>query len=145
MDKVESSDSYAALLWATMGTALITLVFYLLQFTRDGEMIYVPTLTDLKEVFMSEKAKEEDPQPRARSVLSLKDSIESFLIGIGRVFPATIVLTLAWASGSIMTSIGCDRLFASWIVGGVNPESLPTLSFLISLFMALAVRLPRER
>jgi len=101
-------------------------------------MIYVPTFTDLKEVFMSEKAKEEDPQPRARSVLSLKDSIDSFLIGIGRVFPATIVLTLAWASGSIMTSIGCDRLFASWIVGGVSPESLPTLSFLISLFMALA-------
>lgn len=139
MDKIEAANSYSALVWATMGAGLITMIFYLVQFTRDGEMIYNPNLTDIKEVFMSQKAKQEDPVPRARSVMSLRDSVDSFLIGVGRVFPATIVLTLAWASGSIMGSVGCDRLFASWIVGGVNPESLPTLSFLISLFMALAV------
>lgn len=140
MDKIEGSDSYAALLWATMGAAILSLIFYIVQFTKDGEMIFVPDFATLKEVFVvSEKAKEEDPEPKARSVMSLRDSVESFLIGVGRVFPATIVLTLAWASGSIMTSVGCDRLFASWIVGGVSSESLPTLSFLISLFMALAV------
>jgi Na+/H+ antiporter family len=139
MDKIESSNSYAALLWATMGSALITMIFYLVQITRDGEIIFFPNYTVMKEFFIPEKAKQEDPAPKARSLMSLRDSVESFLIGVGRVFPATIVLTLAWASGSIMTAVGCDRLFASWIVGGVNPESLPTLSFLISLFMALAV------
>ncbi len=139
MDKIESSNSYAALLWSTMATAILTLIFYMAQITRDGEIV-IPDATVVKELLMSEKAKEDDPQPRARSVMTLRDCIESFLIGMGRVFPASIVLTLAWASGSIMSSVGCDRLFASWIVGGINPEILPTLSFLISLFMALAVR-----
>lgn len=139
MDKIENSDSYAALLWATMATAILTLIFYLFQLTRDGQII-LPDATSVKELFMSEKTNENNQEPKARSVMSLRDSVESFLIGMGRVFPASIVLTLAWASGSVMSSVGCDRLFASWIVGGINPEILPTLSFLISLFMALAVR-----
>jgi hypothetical protein len=138
MDKIEGSDSYAALLWSTMGTALICLVFYLVQLTRNGKFI-MPDGVALKELMMSDKAKEEDPEPRARSVMTLKDSTEAFLIGMSRVFPATIVLTLAWASGSLMTAVGCDRLFANWIVGGIAPEMLPTLSFIISMFMALAV------
>ena len=37
-----------------------------------------------------------------------------------------------------MSAVGCDRLFAAWIVGGVDPRLLPTLSFLVSLLMALA-------
>lgn len=137
MDMIENSDSYAALLWATMGSALVTMIFYMVQITRDGQII-IPDAQALKEIFKPE-AKEDDSEPKARSLMSLKECVESFLVGIGRVFPASIVLTLAWASGSVMTSVGCDRLFASWIVGGISPESLPTLSFLISLFMALAV------
>ncbi len=70
--------------------------------------------------------------------MSVFDSSESFLFGMGRIFPALIVLTLAWASGAIMVAVGADRLFSRWIVGGIAPEALPTLSFLISLFMALA-------
>ena len=37
-----------------------------------------------------------------------------------------------------MKTVGSDRLFSRWIVGGIEPESLPTLSFVISFFMALA-------
>jgi len=137
MDKIEASNSYAALLWSTAGTTMITLIFYMVQITRDGKII-IPDAAAIKELFISEKAKQEDPIPKARSVMSLRDSMDSFLVGVSRVFPASIVLTLAWASGSIMTAVGCDRLFAGWIVGGLNPQVLPTLSFLISLFMALA-------
>lgn len=138
MDKIESSNSYVALLWATMGAALVTLIFYLLQINKDGTLV-IPSVTTIKEVFMSEKAKEEDPEPKARSLMSLRDSTEAFLLGMGRVFPAAVVLTLAWASGALMKDVGCNRLFAAWILGGIDPEMLPTLSFLISLFMALAV------
>lgn len=138
MDKIESSDSYQALLWSTMGTGLITLIFYLIQFVKEGKLVF-PTPIAMKEAFTSPKEKEDDPVPRARSLLSIRESVEAFLIGMSRVFPATIVLTLAWASGSLMGDIGCDRLFANWIVGGIDPKHLPTLSFLISLFMALAV------
>jgi len=143
MDKIEASNSFAALLWSTAGTTLITLIFYLIQITRDGQII-IPDAAAIKELFMSEKVKQDDPTPKARSLMSLRDSMDSFLIGVSRVFPATIVLTLAWASGSIMTAVGCDRLFAAWIVGGLNPQVLPTLSFLISLFMALAVSISRQ-
>jgi hypothetical protein len=37
-----------------------------------------------------------------------------------------------------MTAVGCDRLFAAFIVGGISPEWLPTLTFLVSLLIAIA-------
>jgi lipoprotein signal peptidase len=57
---------------------------------------------------------------------------------MAHVFPAAIVLTLAWASGTIMGAVGTDRMFAAWITDGIAYESLPTLSFVISFFVALA-------
>jgi hypothetical protein len=57
---------------------------------------------------------------------------------MSRIFLALIVLTLAWASGAMMSAIGADRLFAAWIVNGVDPRLLPTLSFIVSLLIALA-------
>lgn len=136
MDKIESSDSYQALLWSTIGTALITLIFYWIQWTKDGSFV-IPSGSDVKDALFGSPA--DSDEPKARPILSVKDSMESFIIGMGRVFPACIILTLAWASGTLMKAVGCDRLFAAWITGGVDPADLPTLSFLISLFMALAV------
>ena len=80
----------------------------------------------------------DSPPSGPRSLMSLYECSESFLYGLSRIFPALVVLTLAWASGSIMISVGADRLFSRWIVGGVSAEMLPTLSFVISGFMALA-------
>lgn len=137
MDKIEGSDSYVALLWGTMASAICTLIFYLMQPVKGGDYI-MPSMDDLKNMMMPGKEKDEDAEPKARFLMPFKDSVESFLYGMGRLFPAIVVLTLAWASGAIMIDVGADRLFSSWIVGGLNAESLPTLSFLISFFMALA-------
>lgn len=138
MEKIEASDSYVALLYGTMAAALVTLLFYLLQIVRDGEFI-VPNGTALYQAFTAGgKVKVEDSEPKARFLMSVRDSVESFCVGMGRVFPALVVLTLAWASGAIMVAVGADRLFAQWISEGLAPESLPTVSFIISLFMALA-------
>jgi hypothetical protein len=38
-----------------------------------------------------------------------------------------------------MEVLGTDRFFAAWIVGGLNPSNLPTLSFIISLLIATAL------
>jgi hypothetical protein len=82
---------------------------------------------------------DDEPFPvTPRPLMSLYETMEAFLYGMGRIFPALIVLTLAWASGSVMVAVGADRLFSRWIVGGVSAEALPTLSFIISGFMALA-------
>lgn len=135
MDKIEASDSYSALLYGTMAAAIVTVIFYLLQIVQDRQFV-IPKLDVLKRLLPFRKVNEEDPKPR--SIMSVFDSSESFLFGMGRIFPALIVLTLAWASGAIMVAVGADRLFSRWIVGGIAPEALPTLAFIISLFMALA-------
>jgi Na+/H+ antiporter NhaC len=85
-------------------------------------------------VFMPAAEGEDKP----KLLMNMSENMESFLYGMGRIFPAVIVLNLAWAVGDVMTVVGADRLFARWISGGIDPETLPTLSFLISFFMALA-------
>lgn len=141
MEKIENSDSYSSMLWGTMGAVWCTIVFYLLQIVKDGHLI-CPRFSDLKLLFfarfMHREEDDEDLQPVPRFIMSVYESTESFLYGCGRIFPAIIVLTLAWASGAVMTDVGADRLFAGWIVGGIPPQMLPTLSFIVSLFMALA-------
>ena len=141
MEKIENSDSYSSMLFGTMGAVWCTIVFYLLQIVRDGHII-IPKCGDLKLLlfarFMHREEDDEDLQPVPRFIMSVYDCTESFLFGCGRIFPAIIVLTLAWASGEVMVAVGADRLFAGWIVGGIPPQMLPTLSFIVSLFMALA-------
>lgn len=141
MEKIENSNSYSSMLFGTMGAVWCTIVFYLLQIVRDGRII-IPKCGDLKLLlfarFMHREEDDEDLQPVPRFIMSVYDCTESFLFGCGRIFPAIIVLTLAWASGEVMVAVGADRLFAGWIVGGIPPQMLPTLSFIVSLFMALA-------
>jgi hypothetical protein len=138
MDKIEGSDSYSSLLWGTMAAVVITMIFYLVQPVKDGESLAPWDVAAWKDILLPGKEKEEDAEPKARLLMTPFESVDGFLFGMGRIFPALIVLTLAWASGSVMVAVGADRLFSSWILGGVSAASLPTLSFLISLFMALA-------
>jgi Na+/H+ antiporter NhaC len=154
MDKIEGSDSYAALLWGTMASAIIAGLFFLFQIVQDGALV-VPNGAVIKGLFIWNESNEEESRAltneppaieeyeepvshRPRPLMSLFESVEAFLYGMGRIFPALIVLTLAWASGAIMIAVGADRLFSRWISEGVSAEALPTLSFIISLFMALA-------
>lgn len=120
-----------------MAATVCTCLLYILQIVKDGRLVFqFPSV--LRELFFFRKVKDEDAPAKPRFLMSVYDSVESFLYGMGRIFPALIVLTLAWASSSVMTDVGADRLFSRWIVGGIAPEALPTLSFVISFFMALA-------
>jgi Na+/H+ antiporter family len=119
-----------------MGTAWIMILLYMCQITIPGTgTLACPSPKNFYDMLPWRKDSV-DVQPRF--IMSLGESIESFLFGMSRIFMALIVLTLAWASGALMSAVGCDRLFAAWIVGGIDPALLPTLSFLISLLMALA-------
>jgi Na+/H+ antiporter NhaC len=135
LDKIENSNSYTSMLWGTMGAAVCTSLFYLLQVVQDGRLV-VPDVVGLRKLLLRYDDNGETPQPRF--LMSFYESVEALLFGLSRIFPALIVLTLAWAAGSIMVAVGADRLFSSWIVGSIPPESLPTLSFVVSLVMALA-------
>ena len=50
MEKIEGSDSYAALLWGTMAAANITTLMYLVQIVYQGELV-LPTLPIIKGYF----------------------------------------------------------------------------------------------
>lgn len=165
MDKIEASDSYSALLWGTMATANITTLMYMFQIVQDSSILPPQLMFSwpvIKGLFGRTPTEEDDVQPLVeetgevteekvtkvaevdtvatgpRPLMSLYECAEAFLYGLSRIFPALVVLTLAWASGSIMIAVGADRLFSRWIVNGVSAEMLPTLSFIISGFMALA-------
>jgi Na+/H+ antiporter NhaC len=135
MDKIENSDSYSSMLWGTTAAVICTMLFYLLQVVEDGRLI-LPDFRALRKLLLGCGGPDEASQPRF--LMTISESTESLLFGFGLIFPAVIILTLAWATGSIMVAVGADRLFASWIVGSIPAESLPTLSFVISLIMAIA-------
>ena len=136
MDKIESSDSYQALLWGTMATAVCTMLMYFLQVVQDGDLLSPASWGQAIPAMFRAPTTEGESQPRL--LMNLNENMEAFLHGMGRIFPAIIVLNLAWAVGDLMVTVGADRFFARWILGGISAEALPTLSFLISFFMALA-------
>ena len=166
LTKIENSDSFSALLWGTMAATGVSFLLYHLQFVQEGNLV-MPTWPVVKSVFLkstAETTKQKDSSAqfttpdditdtvssgsaeestilastKARPLLSVSEGVEAFLYGMGRIFPALIVLTLAWASGAIMTAVGADRLFSRWITNGISPEAMPTVSFLIAIFMALS-------
>lgn len=85
MDKIEVSDSYVALLWGTMAAAICTLLAYWLQTVKDGEFV-LPT-SGFAEIVsnMFNRESTDENIPKARSLMSVKDSIEAFLFGMGRI------------------------------------------------------------
>lgn len=142
MDKIENSDSYTALLYGTMGATLLTVLFYIVQwYTYEGKL-KIPGIKYFCSLICKKNGTpvidEANEWDMARPLLSIPECLDSFLHGMARIFPALIILNLAWASGAVMVAVGADRLFARWITGGLNPDSLPTMSFLISFFIALA-------
>jgi hypothetical protein len=102
MNKIESSNSFTALLFGTMGTAWITIIFYLLQVTIPGSgRLCFFTPQRLMKMIKDRCAKksttdsndtDDGEEPTVRFVMTLSESIESFLFGMARIFLALIVL-----------------------------------------------------
>ena len=164
-EKIENSNSFSSLLWGTMATAILTTLMYTFQIVQDGHYV-IPTFSIMKScIFDKEAVRSNDfdagaksgrgseeteegaeeaealvgtPSSKPRSLMSFYECVEAFLFGMCRLFPALIVLTLAWATGTIMTTVGCDRLFSQIITEGIAPEAMPTISFVIAVIMALA-------
>lgn len=91
MEKIEASNSFQALLWGTMATALCVLIFYLLQIVDEGHLV-IPGLNVLKQLFSFRKEKDEDAPQGPRFLMTVKETTESFLFGMGRIFPAVCVV-----------------------------------------------------
>eukprot|EP00549_Striatella_unipunctata_P025630 CAMPEP_0118718886 /NCGR_PEP_ID=MMETSP0800-20121206/29078_1 /TAXON_ID=210618 ORGANISM="Striatella unipunctata, Strain CCMP2910" /NCGR_SAMPLE_ID=MMETSP0800 /ASSEMBLY_ACC=CAM_ASM_000638 /LENGTH=615 /DNA_ID=CAMNT_0006626013 /DNA_START=215 /DNA_END=2062 /DNA_ORIENTATION=+ len=133
LDIIQSSDSYVALLWGTMAAAIVTGLFYAPQYCFDMEIV-PPPVSDWIARFTGREIGENIPRP----IISLREEVDSFMFGMTKIFPALVVLTLAWGCGHVMQDLGTDRFFAAWILQGISAEMLPTLSFIISALIALS-------
>jgi Na+/H+ antiporter NhaC len=82
--------------------------------------------------------KEDTTEQRPTALLSFREGMDSFLNGMGDVFPILVLLTLAWAFGSLLTVVGTDRFISRMVTSDrIRPEILPTLAFIASLFISL--------
>jgi len=94
MGKIEGSDSYTALLWGTMATAWLTLILYLLQITIPGTgKLVMPTPSVIMDMMPWRKSiVEERGNAQPRFLMSVHESVEAFLYGMGRIFPTIVLL-----------------------------------------------------
>merc|ERR1712151_828505 len=136
-NKIQNADSYLGLLVATMATSLCMLLLFHLELIQDGKII-LPTPSVLKTVWQQYRQPSESSESTIRPLMNLHEFVETFILGMSRIFTALIVLTLAWAVGHVMNDVGANRMFSLLIVGGLDPSTLPTISYIISAFMALA-------
>lgn len=143
-DMIQNADSYLSLLLATFATAMVMLLLYSIQFIHEGEIVpplpkyvigYIKALCSKPETEKEMEIIKSAPKP----LMTLGQFVHTFIFGMRRVFEALIILTLAWCVGAVMEDVGANRLFAIWIIdSGIPAALLPTLSFIISMFMALA-------
>jgi Na+/H+ antiporter NhaC len=146
IDKIEGSDSYVALLWGTMAGVLTAQLLYMIQFKYEGNIVLPFSRTlfsspgaTLKGALVGLIKNDTEEETYPHVILTVREGVDSFLHGLAKIFPALVVLTLAWSAGAMMTDVGAGRLFSDLIVNsGLPYTSLPSLSFIISLFMALA-------
>merc|ERR1712176_1557024 len=153
LELIELSNSYQALLWGTMAAALTALLFYFIQDKKEGEIIwfnakgYVNKMRRFykrnsgkcqRGVQSEEILEEHEEEEHAKVLMNYNEAMSSFLIGMEKIFAALVVLTLAWATGAIMQSVGLNRFFGEILQNDVDPTMLPTLSFAMAIFIAFA-------
>jgi TRAP-type C4-dicarboxylate transport system permease large subunit len=134
-DKIMNADSYQSLLFGTSAAGFFTGILYLIQYVNYEKITFVPPVSGWFNRYIRRDRTSEYPN----ALMNVKELVESFIKGMTKIFPSLIVLTLAWASGSMMQDIGADRLFSSWILSGIDPTTLPTFSFGISLLLGMAL------
>ena len=67
----------------------------------------------------------------SQRIMNLKETIDAWFIGIRSMLLAIIILTLAWAIGSITTEIKTADYIISLISDVVNPRFLPVIVFIV--------------
>ena len=140
VDKLQSSDSFSALLLGSMAASLCTMSFYFMQIVKYGQLI-LPSWSVLMGPILRRRQRglENQGELSPRSLMSISASTDAFLSGMGKVFPALIILTLAWACGAIMIQAGADRLVARIISNRVDPRYLPTILLVLSFIITPAL------
>jgi len=131
------SDPMAALLWGSIATSLVTMGCYLLQFKQDGYLTK-PTRGSFTPSYCRRQNDNGDDDVIPVPLLTVHEGMEAFLRGSERIFRLLIVLTLAWATSSVIVGVGLDRFISEVILHSntLDYRTLPTISFLVSTLIA---------
>lgn len=136
-------NSYDALLWGTMATVLTSVGFYFVQDITDGRIIwfnlkgYASKLRRF--VSRTRGTAVDDDKVHAKMLIDTREAMYSFFSGMERIFGILIILTLAWATGSIMGAVGLNRWCGEIITDpDLDTRLLPTVTFIIACFIGLA-------
>lgn len=153
MKMMENSNSYQALLWGTMAAALTSVAFFFIQDKKSGKIIFfnVKGYVNKMRRFFAEysdkcgncgdenlAATDGEEEAHAQVLLNYREAMSAFMMGMEKVFGALVCLVLAWATGEIMQAVGLNRLFGEVITSKIDYRALPTLSFVISVMIAVA-------
>ena len=55
---------------------------------------------------------EDEAEEHARVLMSYREAMSAFLVGMEKIFGAMVVLTLAWATGAVMQAVGLSKNLA---------------------------------
>lgn len=155
LELIEISNAYQALLWGTMAAALTALAFYFIQDKKDGHIIWFNVkgyINKMKRFHdrhrgMCRRNQEqsmvslngEGEEEHAKVLIDYREAMSSFLIGMEKIFGALVALTLAWATGAIMSAVGLNRFFGEILTNpALDYRMLPTLTFIIAILIAFS-------
>lgn len=147
-----ATDSFEALVYTTMGASLFSLVFYLVQFKKDGKIV-IPGWKSIKKAIdcrvqsSDELALQEgiqlpgavDDSGEARPLMYFTESVNIWVEGFKNLVPAILILCMAFTIKSIVQGLATDRLFTDIILSSdIDAGALPTIIFIVSGFLAVA-------
>lgn len=66
------------------------------------------------------------------------ESEDTWINGIKQLVTSTLVLTLAWAIGDAMETLGTDKFIASGVSENVDKRAIPMLVFILSAAISMA-------
>jgi hypothetical protein len=127
-----------------MAAVLTSVAFYFVQDKKDGRIKWFNLKGYKNKVvrFVNRnrgRAVDDETVIHAKVLMSTREAMAAFLIGMEKIFGVLIILTLAWATGAIMIAVGLDRWCYEVITNpDLDTKMLPTVTFLVSCFIALA-------
>ncbi len=74
-----------------------------------------------------------------QKLVPLQEAIDTIINGAKSVFPALIILVLAWALSYVTGDLGADVYLIGLLGDRLSPAILPLLIFILSCFMAFAM------
>eukprot|EP01147_Barroeca_monosierra_P005250 gene5250-7036_t len=112
-----NSDSYAALLYGSLaGTVIIWVLSYVQRVSSTHSIVWF--------------------KRSLPPILSLRQSLDTWIAGIKSLTLAVLVLLLAWSIGAAFSICGTAQFVSSSMAGAVHPGAYPALTFLISALLA---------